>query len=84
MLANLFLTNTGLYLPNSDSKTTLQLLVFPSSWECEQGFSAMMSIKTKSKNCLTWPSYDFRCAVSAVSPRTKQLVQEKQIGYYSR
>jgi len=25
-----------------------QLLVFPSTWECEQGFSALMAIKSKS------------------------------------
>ena len=78
MLANQFPADNGLYLPNSDSKAISQLLVFPISWEGDQGFSAMMSIKTKSQNCLTWPSHDFRCAVSAVGLRIKQLLQEKQ------
>ena len=40
------------------------LLVFPSTWECEQGFSATMSIKTKSRNRLHAPGHDFRCPVS--------------------
>ena len=66
MLANQFLANNSLCLPNCHSKAILQLLLFPSLWDCEQGFSAMMSIKTKSRNRLTSPSHDFRCAVSAV------------------
>jgi len=56
-----------------------QLLVFPSTWECEQGFSALMAIKSKSRNCLTEPGHDFRCAVSTVMPRIDQLVQKKQL-----
>ena len=43
-----------------------QLLIFPSTWECEQGFSALMAIKSKSRNRLTEPRHDFRCAVSKV------------------
>ena len=46
-----------------------QLLVFPSTWECEQGFSGLMAIKSKSRNCLTEPGHDFRCAVSNFKPR---------------
>ena len=56
-----------------------QLLVFPSTRECEQGFSAMMSIKSKSRNRLTSTSHDLRCAVSTVAPPINQLVQEKQV-----
>ncbi|XP_068212634.1 zinc finger BED domain-containing protein 5-like [Palaemon carinicauda] len=40
-----------------------QLLIFPSTWECEQGFSAFMAIKSKSWNPLAAPGHDFRCAV---------------------
>ncbi|KAF2350628.1 hypothetical protein FHG87_018616 [Trinorchestia longiramus] len=43
-----------------------QLLIFPSSWECEQGFSAFMTIKSKSRNRLDTPEHDFRCGVSKV------------------
>ena len=45
-----------------------QLLVFPFTWECEQAFSALMAIKSKSQNCLTEPGQDFRCAVSRDVP----------------
>ncbi|KAF2351079.1 Ribonuclease H-like domain [Trinorchestia longiramus] len=55
-----------------------QLLIFPSTWECEQGFSACMTIKSKSRNRLDAPEHDFRCAVSKIMPRIDQLV-EKQI-----
>ena len=55
------------------------LLVFPSTWQCEQGFSAMMSIKTKSRNRLHAPRHDFRCAVSSVKPRIDKLVAKKQL-----
>ncbi|KAF2358686.1 Ribonuclease H-like domain [Trinorchestia longiramus] len=56
-----------------------QLLIFPSTWECEQGFSAFMAIKSKSRNRLDAPEHDFRCAVSKVMPRIQQLVERKQI-----
>ena len=54
-----------------------QLLVFPSTWECEQKFSALMAIKFKSRNRLTKPRHDFRCAVSNVELRIDHLVQRK-------
>ena len=56
-----------------------QLLFVPSTWKCEQGFSAMMGIKTKSRNRLDAPGHDFRCAVSSVEPRIDQLVAKKQL-----
>ena len=56
-----------------------QLLVFPSTWECEQGFSALMAVKCKSRNRLTEPGHDFRCAVSNTEPRIDHLVQKKQM-----
>ena len=56
-----------------------QLLIFLSTWECEQGLSALMAIKSKSRNCLTEPGHDFRFAVSNVEPRIDHLVQKKQM-----
>ncbi|KAG0714668.1 SCAN domain-containing protein 3 [Chionoecetes opilio] len=56
-----------------------QLLIFPSTWECEQGFSAMLTIKSKSRNHRAAPGHDFRCAVSKVMPRIDQLVEKKQM-----
>ena len=55
---NFWLTMTSTY-PTLAQKAIPQLLVFPSTWECKQGFSAMMSIKSKSKNHLTSTSHDF-------------------------
>ena len=75
---NFWLTMSSTY-PTLAQKAIPQLLVFPSTWECEQGFSAMMSIKSKSRNRLTSTSHDFRCAVRTVAPRINQLVQEKQM-----
>ena len=59
--------------------TVPQLLIFPSTWECEQGFLALMSIKLKSRNRLAAPGHAFRCAVSNVIPRNDQLVKKKQL-----
>lgn len=56
-----------------------QLLIFPSTWECEQGFSAFTTIKSKSRNRLAAPGHDFRCAMSKVLPRIDQLVEKKQM-----
>ena len=58
-----------------------QLPIFPSTTEFEQGFSALIAIKTKSRNSPTEPGYDFRCAVSEVVPRIDQLVGKKQLHF---
>lgn len=55
-----------------------QLLIFPSTWECEQGFSIMMNIKSKNRNRIGAPGNDFRCAVSKFTPRIDQLADNKQ------
>ena len=75
---NFWQTMSSTY-PTLAQKAILQLLVFSSTWECEQGFSAMISIKSKRRNRLTSTSHDFRCAVSTMTPRINQLVQEKQM-----
>ena len=65
--------------PNLVTHAVPLLLIFPSTWECEQGFSVLMSIKSKSWNRFTAPGDDFRCAVSKVIPRIDQLVRKKQL-----
>ena len=69
----------GSTYPTLARNVVRQLLIFPSTWECEQGFSALMAIKSKSRNRLTEPKHDFRCAVSKVAPRIDQLVQKKHL-----
>ena len=43
----------GSTYPTLAQNAVRQLLVFPSTRECEQGFSALMAIKSKSRNRLT-------------------------------
>ena len=65
--------------PNLATHAVPQLLIFPSTWECKQGFSASIGIKPKIRNRLAAPGHDFRCAVSKVIPRIGQLVEKKQL-----
>lgn len=44
-------------------KAVSAILVFPSTWECEQGFSTFLAIKSKSRNRLAEPQHDYRCGV---------------------
>ena len=69
----------GSTYPTLARNAARQSLIFPSTWECEQGFSALMPIKSKSRNRITEPKHHFRCAVSKVAPRIDQLVQKKQL-----
>ena len=55
--------------PNLATHVVPQLLIFLSTWERKQGFSALMSIKSKRRNSLAAPGHDFRCALSKVVPR---------------
>ena len=50
--------------PMLASRVVSQLLIFPSTWECEQGFSTFLNIKSKKRNRSVAPMHDFRCAVS--------------------
>ena len=79
MLSFKFLVEHVIHIPELGSKRYSTLAGFPSTWECEQGFSAMMSIKTKSRNRLHAPRHDFRCAVSSVKPRIDKLLAKKQM-----
>ena len=59
--------------PNLTTHIVPQLLIFLSTWECKQGFSVLMSIKSKRRNRLAAPGHDFRCALSKVVSRIDQL-----------
>ena len=62
----------GSTYPTLARNAVRQQLVFRSTWECKQGFSAIMVIKSKSPNRLTEPGHDFRGAVSKVWTRIDQ------------
>ena len=60
------------------SKTALNFLIqFPSTYYCEVGISAMVSIKTKYRNMLEIDD-DMRCCLSCIQPRFARLVAKKQ------
>ena len=65
--------------PTLASRAVSQLLTFSSTWECEQGFSTFLNIKSKKRNRLVAPLHDFRCAISeSIKPRIDRLVDHKQ------
>jgi hypothetical protein len=52
------------------------LLLFPTTYECEKGFSSLLQIKTKHRNILNVED-DLRCALSSTFPRIKKVAAEK-------
>ena len=50
----------GSTYPTLATNAIPQLLFFPFTLKCEQGFLALMAIKCKSRNRLTEPEHDFR------------------------
>ena len=77
-----FWLSTELSYPNIATHAVPQLLIFPSTSVREQGFSALMSIKSKSQNRLAAPGHDFRCAVSKVSSRIDQSMEKKTTSFF--
>ena len=59
-----FWLSTASSFPNLARHAVSCLLTVPSTWECEQGFSALMTTKSKRRNRLGGPEHDFRCTVS--------------------
>ena len=76
MLSYQFLVEHGIIVPKPSPSCCFPAIDFPSTWECKQGFLALMTIKSKSRNCLGMPEHDFRCAVSKVVPCIDQLVEK--------
>ena len=74
---NFWLDFTASY-PTLASRAVSQLLTFPSTWKCKQGFLTFLNIKSKKRNRLAAPQHDFRCAVSeSIKPRIDRLVDNK-------
>ena len=65
---------------NVGSVAIRTLLSFSSTYLCESGFSALVSMKTKFRNKLECEA-DLRCTLSSTKPRIKQLliVSQKQL-----
>ena len=64
---------------NLASHTVPQLLMFLSTWECKQGFSAFMNIKSKTWNHVGSPGHDFRCTVSKTALYIEELEEGKKL-----
>ena len=77
ILANFWLNVSTSYLALAKNAIP-QLLIFPATWECEQGFSPFLTIKSKTKNRLVNPEHYLRCSLSKISPQFAKLVEEKQ------
>ena len=58
------------------------LLPFSTTYLCEQGFSALMGIKTKARNCLS-PGNDLHVALSKIKPCIEEIVKGKYQFYKS-
>ena len=56
---NFWLSMASSY-PTLASHAVPQLLIFPSTWECEKGFSILMNIKSKNRSWQSAPGHDFR------------------------
>ena len=51
------------------------IIPFPTTYLCEQGFSALVAIKTKSRNRLD-PQHDLRCSLTInIKPNLEKLVR---------
>ncbi|CAF87073.1 unnamed protein product, partial [Tetraodon nigroviridis] len=58
-------------------ETALAVLIpFATTWLCESGFSTLLSIKTKSRNCLNAQA-DVRAAISNIVPCFERLISMK-------
>lgn len=64
-------------LPIISQEAIKALLPFATTYLCEQGFSALTVIKTKSRNALQ-PGDDMRCALTNLTPSFRALSSNKQ------
>ena len=65
--------------PKVSSYAITQLLPFTSTYLCECGFSSLLNIKSKQRNCLEAVESDLRCALCNTTPRIEKLVSDKCI-----
>ena len=61
------------------SKMALKVLIpFPTTYECESAFSALLAIKPKARNRLD-AIHDTRVALSKTEPNIAELIAQKQV-----
>ena len=60
--------------PDVSSYAISRLLPFASTYSCKCGFSSLLNIKSKQRNCLEAVESDIRCALSNTTPNIEKLV----------
>ena len=65
--------------PDVSSYAISRLLPFASTYSCECGFSSLLNIMSKQRNCLEAVESDLRCALSNTTPNIEKLVSNKCI-----
>ena len=65
--------------PDVSSYAISRLLPFASTYSCECGFSSLLNIKSKQRNCLEAVESDLRCALSNTTPNIEKLVGNERI-----
>jgi hypothetical protein len=75
-LENFWLKYLRVYLKTNERALRV-IIPFSSTYICEDGFSALVAIKTKQRNRLDIES-DLRCALSSTLPRIQKTVTSKQ------
>ena len=78
MLLNHFWAKYLRIYKNVGSAAVRTLLPFSSTYLCESGFSARVSMKTKFRNKLECEA-DLFCALSSAKPQIKRLAYQKQL-----
>ena len=73
---NFWLTMESSY-PNPATHAVPHLLIIPSTWECEQGFSALISKKSEDGTALLRLGMILDALLSKVITRIDQLVEKK-------
>lgn len=75
---DVFWISVRLEYPVVSAKALVILLQFSTSYLCEQAFSCLTTIKSKSRNRLLSVEEELRVCLSKIRPRIPQLCKEKQ------
>ena len=65
--------------PDLSSYAIRRLLPFASTYSCKCGFSSLLNIKSKQRNCLEAVESDLCCALCNTTPNIEKLDSNKRI-----
>ncbi len=72
-----FRSQASISYPRDGKHRLKTFLPFASTYLCESGFSTLLQIKTKARNCMG-VEHDMKCALSTTVPQIETLVLKKQ------